>query len=446
MSVFHATAAESGFPYWWEDAQPLPRFSQSTPAKTELLIIGAGYTGLSAAIAASDAGTDVTVVDADTPGLGASTRNGGMFGAHPRFSYEKLAASFGEKTAAGIYAEAQDAFDFTSGLIASEGIDCCFEQTGRIQLAWTKKHFEAQQTLVAAIKRVADMPLEIVPAQQVREHVASDSYFGGIYFPNHAALQPRQFHDGLVSAVLKRGIRLVTKCSINSIEQVDGKFKAHTEVGNSIVADRVLMATNGYTRGKFNWFTRRVYPLPSYLIATEPLSKETLYQLAPGKRMMVETRAQHSYFRLSHDQSRIIFGGRAAINSIPLDIAAKRLHANMCDVWPELSDTQVTHVWKGNTGYSFEHMPHVGEHNGIFYAMGYSGSGVALAAYLGAKAAWQCLNDDRGQTAYSDTRLKPAWFFTGGRPWFLSLADFWFHRVVDKKERAQANRDRLNKS
>jgi len=158
--------------------------------------------------------------------------------------------------------------------------------------------------------------------------------------------------------------------------------------------------------------------------------------------MMVETRARHSYFRVSPDGSRFIYGGRAAITPVSPEKAAKRLHQSMCEVWPDLADVKITHSWSGNTGYAFTHMPQVGSHNGIGFAMGYSGSGVALAPYLGAKAAYSAIGDARGETAYQRSTLRSRWFHGAGAPWFLKPANIWYQQVVDRQQNAAMKNDR----
>lgn len=445
MSLFADNADSLGTPYWWEHGAALPDLPSKLPGKTELLIVGAGYTGLSAAIAACDAGAQVVVVDAGIPGCGASTRNGGMFGAHPRLGFSDLAAKFGADTASGIFNEAQAAFDFTSKLIQTENIECQFEPCGRIQLAWTKSHFEAQRKQVADLKSKTSMNLDIVEYDELASEINSPCYFGGIRFSDHASLHPRQFHDGLLSAALKRNIPVIQQCAIQQVSKTDNGFIARHDDGSELVCEKVLMATNGYTQGKFGWFLRRVFPLPSFLIATEPLSENLINSLAPGKRMMVETRARHSYFRVSPDGSRFIYGGRAAMTPISAKAAALRLHQSLREVWPELSDVKVTHSWSGNTGYSFNHMPQVGVNAGMHYAMGYSGSGVAVAPYLGAKAAYMALGDSRGVTAYQNSVLNDRWFHWGGTPWFLKSADLWYQHVVDHRQNAQSRRDKRHK-
>lgn len=441
MSLFAADAAPIGRPYWWEDRPAPPDLPDRPPERTDVLVIGAGYTGLSAALTAAEAGAAVAVLDAGRPGDGASSRNGGMFGAHPRLPFETVADRFGPETARGIYAEAGPAFGHTRALIEREGIACDFQSTGRVQLAWTRGHFEAQKRLVAAVTAVSDNRMEIVERDALAAEIATTCYFGAIRFPEHAALDPRKFHDGLLAAVLRQGVAVVGDCPVEGVRRDGGAFIAATpEV--EVRADKVILATNGYTRGGFGWVRRRVFPLPSFLIATEPLAPDLIARLAPGRRMMVETRARHSYFRVSPDGSRLLFGGRAAMRPIPPALAARRLHATMTEVWPDLAGARLTHCWSGLTGYSFAHLPHVGTHEGLTYALGYSGSGVAMAPWLGAKAAWTALGDPRGATAYSGTRLSPRPFHLGGRPYFLAAADLWYRYVVDPREAREAARDR----
>lgn len=438
MTLFAPDAAPAGHPYWWDVAE-WPELSVPPPSDTDLLIIGAGYTGLSAAIAAHDAGARVAVIDAGQPGQGASTRNGGMTGAHPRLSWEALRDKFGADVADGMFAEAGPALKFVQDLIAREKIDCDFQQAGRIQLAWSAKHFAAQRNLAARVREKSRVACTIVERDKLGVEIETQRYFGGMVIPDHYALHPWKYHNGLLQAVLRLGIPVSSFCAAQAWQRETTGFRVTTPKG-AIGSAKLLLATNGYTPPLFRWFARRVFPLPSFLIATEELPDNVPGHLAPGRRMMVETRARHSYFRLSPDAKRILFGGRASMRNIPLDRAAKRLHDTMTEVWPDLRDTKITHVWSGNTGYSFSHMPGVGERGGIHYAMGFSGSGTVMAPYLGAKAAWRALGDPRGQTAYASAPLRTHWLHPGAHPRFLKAADLWYRQVVDRQEQAQARR------
>ncbi len=196
-----AKGARPGQPYWWDGAGAADEAPHPLPERADLLIIGAGYTGLSGAIAAHDAGASVVVVDAGTPGQGASTRNGGMFGAHPRLGWDALARTYGSDVADDLFAEAGPAMDWVKTLITQEGIDCSLQQTGRIQLAWTPAHFDAQQRMAKVVQAKSDVAIQVIGRDGLADHIRTAQYFGGILFPQHCAINPRQFHDGLMAAV-----------------------------------------------------------------------------------------------------------------------------------------------------------------------------------------------------------------------------------------------------
>ena len=430
--------AALGTPYWWEAAAPQDP-GQDLPGVCDFLVIGAGYCGLTAAIAAHDCGAKVVVVDAGVPGEGASSRNGGMVGAHPRLGWDDLATKFGPTVANDIFAEAKPALDWVTSLIADEAIDCDFQQTGRLQLAWTPSHAAAQKRLAGYVRDKSEVRAELLDRDALRSEIATECYHGGLLFPEHGALHPAKYHAGLMKAALRRGISVVSHAGVSGYEREGAGFVVETAKGR-ITAEKLMLATNGYTRKPFKWHVARVFPLPSYIIATDELPSNLLRHLAPGRRMMVETRARHSYFRLSPDGKRVLFGGRASMRDLPLDRAADRMRDTMCEVWPELRDVQLSHAWKGYTGYSFTHMPHVGEDRGLHYAMGFSGSGTVMAPYLGAKAAWRAMGDARGQTAYADTHLTRHVLHPFEAPHFLKAADIYYRNWVDRMENRAARR------
>ena len=181
--------APLGQPYWWREAV-WGDYDQPPPANIDVLIIGAGFTGLSAAIAAHDAGGKVAVIDAGQPGKGASTRNGGMTGAHPRLTWQELCQKFGRSTADKIFAEAPIALQFVRDLIESEAFECDLQQTGRIQLAWSASHFETQKGIAKSVLEKSKVQVDVVPKHDLGQHIATPTYYGGIYFPDHAVLTP----------------------------------------------------------------------------------------------------------------------------------------------------------------------------------------------------------------------------------------------------------------
>jgi glycine/D-amino acid oxidase-like deaminating enzyme len=430
-----------GIPYWWEGGAPLPDLPERVDGRADLAIIGAGYTGLSAAITAARAGAKVTVIDAIIPGQGASTRNGGMIGAHTRIAFDRLKRSFGEAAALAVLKEAPEAYAFTREFIQSENINCDFQEVGRIVLASTRAAQAEQAQTAALLKAKTGYELGLVGRKELAAHIKTDAYAGGLFYRDHGGLQPRKFHDGLMALALREGVEVVQNTPITALNGRAGAFEVVTQNG-SLKADKVILATNGYTSKPFTWLTRRVFPLPSFIIATEELPAETINRIAPARRMMVETRARHSYYRISPDGRRIIFGGRAGMVPYGPDLAARRLKATMVEIWPELQDVKITHSWRGYTGFTFEQMPHVGVWRGRHFALGYSGSGVAMAPYLGMKVAYQALDDARGKTAYSLTTPTTRFWHPGGWPFFLAAGELWYRQVVDRVEEAARRQDR----
>ncbi|MEL7012742.1 MAG: FAD-binding oxidoreductase, partial [Pseudomonadota bacterium] len=302
--------AELGQPYWWEAAAPGPA-ADVLPDHCDVLVIGAGYAGLSAAIAAHDAGAKVAVVDAGNPGAGASSRNGGMFGAHPRLSWDQLAQRFGPEVADGVFAEAAQALEWAKALIDEEKIDCDLQQTGRIQLAWTPQHAAGQRTLARTVSDKSSVSIQTLDRADLRQEIETERYHGAILFPEHCGLHPAKFHRGLRRALEARAVPVTGMAEVKQLSRDGQRFVAQTPKG-TVTADKVILCTNGYTTPAFRWHVARVFPLPSYLIATEALPPNLIGHLAPGRRMMVETRARHSYFPISPDGTRKLWVGRAS--------------------------------------------------------------------------------------------------------------------------------------
>lgn len=428
--------AEIGTPWWWQAARPTPT-DDDLPDRCDVAVIGAGYTGLSAAIAARDAGASVVVLEAGCPGQGASTRNGGMFGAHPRVSRARLARSFGGEVADAVLAEAAPALDWARAFIEREEIACDYAQTGRLQLAWTPAQARAQERLVQTLTQAGKVRVARVARADLGREIETPRYHGAILFPDHGALHPAKYHQGMLQAVRRRAIPVVSHAPVAQVEKDGPGYRLRGPRG-TIRAERIVLATNGYTSRPFTWHAKRVFPLPSYIIATEELPANLLGHLAPGRRMMVETRARHSYFRLSPDGRRVLFGGRAALRDVPPLTAAARLRRTMVGIWPELAEARISHAWRGYTGFSFQQMPHVGLQDGVAYAMGFSGSGTVMAPYLGAKAGWLAVGDRRAATAYRKTDFTRHVLHCFDQPYFLRAADLWYRYGVDPWENRQA--------
>lgn len=431
MSIFTPDARFQ--PWWWEAAPRAATANPPLPNKIDVAIVGAGYTGLSAALALARAGRSVVVFDAADPGEGASTRNGGMLGSGHRLSFDALCIRYDRPRALAILKEGLASLDFTVDLIARENLQCAFAQTGRFRAAWRSADYDAMGREIDLLRKEIGLEADMVPRSEQHKEVGTDAYHGGCLYHQHGAVQPALFHKGLLERVVAAGANVVGQTPVAGIESENNGFVVLTQ-HSRVPARDVIVATNGYTGAATPAFRRRLVPVASYIVATEPLAPEVMQRLIPSGRMIVETRLRHCYYRVAPDERRLLFGGRAALRAIDPRKSGMRLHRLLVELFPDLTDARVTHSWAGLLGFSMDGLPHVGIHNGVHFAMGYSGSGVAMAPYLGYKVAHKVLGSKAGTTALDDTRFAPIPLYNG-RPWFLPFLDIYY-RLADRMERS----------
>lgn len=427
-------------PYWWESAgHPAPTQPESLPDEVDVLVIGAGLTGLSAARTMANQGKSVLVLDSRNPGEGASSRNGGMIGGGHKADADTLVARDGLDVAAAKVREMHiDSVNFAKGIMETESIDCDFHDSGRLVAIWLPSEFDAFARNLDRIRKLALIDAEMVPNSRTRDEVASDAYSGGAIFHHHGGLNPAKWVRGLLEAALRRGATVQGNTPVLKIEREGAAHTAYTPRG-AVRAGEVLLATNGYTNGGFGAAGRSVFPVPSYIVATEPLGADHVGNLFPTGRMIVETRERHCYFRPSPDGTRIVFGGRAALFQAGNRFFQQQLRSLLTQIFPELRGVGISHAWKGNTGFTFGMEPHVGRTEGIWHAMGYCGNGNSMAPWLGHKAALQIAGEPDGETAFSHGELQQRWWYRGN-PWFLPFADAGFRArdvVSDLRRRYQ---------
>ena len=423
---------------WKADAfwlEGLPVFADDgavLPASADVVIIGAGYTGLNAALELVRGGRSTLVLDAEVPGWGCSTRNGGQISTSIKPSLKKLTRKYGHSKAKAIRDIGKHALDWIEQRIASEQIDCNFQRCGRFHGAHTPKHFDALAQEAQQLRQHEGIDAEIIPRHQQHHELGTDAYFGGVVFPHHASLDPAKYHQGLLRAAVAAGVLIKGHCPATKITKTASGFAVQTPKA-TIAAKEVIVATNGYTGTITPWLKRRVIPIGSYIIATEPLPRALMDRLFPKDRIISDTRKVVYYFRPSPDRKRVLFGGRVSANETDPAISAPRLFADMCRMFPDLHAYQITHSWMGKVAYSFDELPHIGTHNGIHYAMGYCGSGISSASYLGMRIGQKILGQDR---AALDGLTFPTRPLYSGKPWFLPpLVAFYRWR-----DRAQCQR------
>jgi len=417
-------------PYWWEEAElNLPEVDM--PKSADVAIVGAGYTGLSAALVLARAGVSVVVFEAGALGEGASSRNGGMVGpSFHKIGVAGLKAKFGEDTATGILRESLGFVDYIEGFLAREQIDAGFKRTGRFLGAVKPKHLERLEGMLESLSQSTGIEGRIIRQQDVHSEIGSDMFCGGLAFDIDGGLHPAKYLAGLAQKVVEAGAVILPHTPVDSVAKHGSNYRLSTAKG-SVAAQKVAICTNGYTGKQFGDFKRRILPLRSAIITTEEIAPERMARLFPNGRMHGDSRRIFAYYRPTPDGKRVLFGSRATgLKDNPVG-NAKQLRTSMLEVFPELADTGISHVWSGLVGYAFDHAPHIGQRGGLHYAMGYCGSGVSRASYFGNKLGYKILGEaDKGRTAFDSLAFETKPFYSGN-PWFMPAVLEW-HRMLDR--------------
>ena len=416
-------------PFWLEDAPLRPARTEPLPKRTDLLVVGSGYTGLSAAIEAVRGGMSVLVLDRGPIGAGCSTRNGGQVASSIKPELGKLTARHGEALARRIRDEGYAALAHAQDLIERNDIDCNWRRTGRYMAAHSPRQYEGLERWAEARHRAGEPEITLVTRADQQKELGSDRYFGGAVSPFNGAVHPAKLHAGLLRVAEGLGVLVQGGREVTGIARDGGGFTLR--VGDETLAARhVLIATNGYSGPLSPWLQRRVIPIGSYMLATDPLPADVAARLIPQDRMVVDTRRVVIYFRMSPDGRRLIFGGRAALREADPMRCLPRLYQMMLDVFPQLVGTSVSHAWNGFVAYTFDELPHIGVQDGVHYCMGYCGSGISLSLYFGMRAGQQILGWAEGATALDGLRFQTRPLYHGN-PWFLAPS-VGYYRLADR--------------
>jgi glycine/D-amino acid oxidase-like deaminating enzyme len=405
------------------------------PTKVDVAVIGAGFTGLSAARTLAKNGARVAVLESNSIGWGASSRNGGMVLTGLKLSAKALAKRYGMELARRMYASSLESIDVVEEIVRDENIQCSFSRCGYLEVASKQSHFDAYARSVELIARHFGHTLRIVPRNELRSEIGSGIYFGGIVDETSAGVNPAQYAAGLAKAAIKAGAGVYENARVQRIERdsTNGSsgFSLFTSRGK-LFAKKVLVGTSGYTSVSTPSLQRKVIPIGSFIIMTERLEESLARELSPRNRMISDSKHYLHYYRLTPD-NRMLFGGRAAFfpeTKNTIQRSAEILRRDMVEVFPQMRDIKIEHAWGGTLDFCFDTMPHCGQSDGIHFALGYAGHGVAMATYLGTKIA-ENLCGTENEIPFAEIPFPGAPLgLYGGKPWFLPLAGAYY-KVLD---------------
>jgi glycine/D-amino acid oxidase-like deaminating enzyme len=425
---------------FWLDTVEIPTPARHEfPERVDVAVIGAGFTGLSAARTLAKSGANAAVFDSQTVGWGASSRNGGMVLTGLKLPTNTLIARYGKEATARMFAASLGSIDFVEKLVREENIACDFARCGHLEVACKAKHFDDFRRSAEATARDFGHQQRIIPRDQLQSEIGSSIYHGGLVDETSAGVNPARLVAGLARAAERAGAAIFEHANVDQIQREGASgWKVATARG-TLRAKYVLIATSGYTSRVTPVLQKKIIPIGSYIIVTEILSEKLAAELSPRNRMIYDSKNYLYYYRLTPDR-RMLFGGRAAFfpeTSSTIRRSAEILRQGMTTVYPQLREAKIEYVWGGTLDFAFDIMPHAGQLDGLHYSLGYAGHGVAMATYLGDKIAKSILREnDKSAGAISargDENPFAAIPFPNaplglynGRPWFLPLAGAWY--------------------
>lgn len=409
--------------------------SRPLPESVDVAVIGGGYSGLSAARTLARHGVRVVVLEAETMGWGASSRNGGMVLAGMKLPVQTLIGRYGLDAARRMYAASLLSIDLVEQVVKEEGIACDFSRSGHLEVASKPAHVAGFERSAELMAREFQHHVRIVPKDELHAEIGSSIYHGGLVDESSAGVNPARYVAGLAQAAARAGAELHDRTCVEAVGKASRNgaqgFALRTSRG-ALWARDVFVATGGYTGGATPALRRKIIPIGSYIIVTERLPETLTREVSPRHRMIYDSKHYLHYYRLTPD-GRMLFGGRAAFfpeTAASIRRSAEILQRDMLRVYPQLRGIEVEYAWGGTLDFAFDIMPHAGQLAGMYFAAGYAGHGVALATYLGMKMAERICG--RGaEIPFADIPFPGAPLgLYNGRPWFLPLAGAW-HKFLD---------------
>ncbi len=419
----------------WVDSAPSAKtyLNKQLPEKADVVVIGGGFTGTSAALQLAKGGARVVLLEAQWIGWGASSRNGGQALSCLHYPLTKLVKLHGRDLAHDMFQSSVEAANIVEQIIHDEGIECEHIRCGSIEAAVKPSHFDDLKREQDTLREVAGYDVKIVTKEESASELGTSAYHGLMVNLRSGSLQPAMFVQGMALAAERAGAEIHEGTRVHAIERSDEsavrdgvRFTVRTNRGD-IKAKDIMLASNAWIGEIIPQFRQRVLPAESYIIATEPLPQELAKRLIPNQRVVYDTRHVLAYYRLSSD-NRMVWGGELTFKGASPRFNMNALRRGMLRVFPDLVDYKTDYFWSGTLGITLDENSHAGQVDGMWYAMCYVGHGVTLATYLGQQMAKGILGR-QFDNPFDGVHIPQVPVYRD-KTWFVNIGKIWY-RLMD---------------
>jgi glycine/D-amino acid oxidase-like deaminating enzyme len=369
-----------------ETARPAPATPPLDGDKhVSVAVIGGGFTGLSAALHLAERGVDVAVLEAHEPGWGASGRNGGQVNPGLKHDPDTVEKDFGSDLGRRMVALSGNAPNVVFELIQRHQIDCQALQSGTLRAAVSARDSSGIRTTAAQWAR-RDAPVALLDVAALRHATGSARYVNALLDRRGGQVNPLGYARGLVQAAMQAGAAIFGGTPAQRVRRDGALWQVETPTG-VVRADKLVLATNGYSDDLWSGLRRSIVPVFSAIVASEPLPEALAREIMPTRSVLYEMGRVTVYYRLGRD-NRLLMGGRCAQRDIAHPHELRYLINYVERLWPALRGIRWTHAWSGQLAVTRDHYPHVHEpHDDVLVCLGYNGRGVAMSTAMGAQLA-----------------------------------------------------------